>query len=79
MDTSLIACFLSYLLPLQFQISSNPGAGRKVFFINCGIHAREWVTPATCMIMIRQVCSLIKQVYSIRKTGLLPNKTGSFH
>jgi len=37
------------------KISSNPGAGRKVFFINCGIHAREWVTPATCMIMIRQM------------------------
>lgn len=37
------------------KISSNPGAGRKAFFINCGIHAREWVTPATCMIMIRQM------------------------
>ena len=41
---------------LMYQISSNPGAGRKVFFFNCGIHAREWVTPATCMIILKQVC-----------------------
>jgi len=39
------------------KISSNPGAGKKVFFINCGIHAREWVTPATCMIIIEQMLS----------------------
>uniref|UniRef100_H2Z538 Peptidase M14 domain-containing protein n=1 Tax=Ciona savignyi TaxID=51511 RepID=H2Z538_CIOSA len=28
-------------------ISSQPG--NPQFVINCGIHAREWVTPATCM------------------------------
>lgn len=39
------------------KISSNPGAGRKVFFFNCGIHAREWVTPATCMIILKQMLS----------------------
>ncbi|XP_027060036.1 carboxypeptidase A2-like [Pocillopora damicornis] len=37
------------------KISSNPNAGRKTFFINCGIHAREWITPATCMFMINQM------------------------
>lgn len=37
------------------KISSNPNAGRKTFFINCGIHAREWITPATCMYMINQM------------------------
>lgn len=39
------------------KISSKPGAGKKTFFINCGIHAREWVTPATCMIMIKEMLS----------------------
>lgn len=39
------------------KISSNPGAGRKVFFFNCGIHAREWITPATCMNIINQMLS----------------------
>ena len=45
----------------MYQISSNPGAGRKVFFFNCGIHAREWVTPATCMIILKQVCQTVSQ------------------
>ncbi|XP_058960392.2 carboxypeptidase A2 [Pocillopora verrucosa] len=31
--------------------------GKKVFFMNCGIHAREWVSPATCMYIIRQIVS----------------------
>lgn len=39
------------------KISSRPGAGKKVFFINCGIHAREWITPATCMYIIKQMLS----------------------
>ncbi|XP_068714990.1 carboxypeptidase B-like [Montipora foliosa] len=39
------------------KISSNRNAGKKAFFINCGIHAREWITPATCMIMIREMLS----------------------
>ena len=29
---------------------------KKVFFMNCGAHAREWVSPATCMYIIKQVC-----------------------
>ncbi|KAJ7377899.1 corticosteroid- binding protein [Desmophyllum pertusum] len=38
------------------KISSGLGGSgqKKMFFINCGIHAREWVTQATCMYMIRQ-------------------------
>ena len=36
------------------QIKS--GSKKKdLFFFNCGIHAREWIGPATCMYMIRQV------------------------
>lgn len=28
---------------------------KPLFFFNCGIHAREWISPATCMYMIRQI------------------------
>lgn len=32
-------------------------SGKKIFFMNCGIHAREWVSPATCMYIIKQIVS----------------------
>ncbi|EDO45321.1 predicted protein [Nematostella vectensis] len=35
------------------KISS--GRGKKTFFMNCGIHAREWITQATCMYMLNQI------------------------
>lgn len=38
-----------------FQISVSSSSGRKIFFFNCGIHAREWITPATCMYMLHEV------------------------
>ena len=31
------------------------GNKKGLFFFNCGIHAREWISPATCMYMIRQI------------------------
>ena len=37
------------------QLKGRYRPGKKVFFMNCGIHAREWVSPATCMYIIRQV------------------------
>ncbi|XP_065057181.1 carboxypeptidase B-like [Rhopilema esculentum] len=41
-----------YAMKIQSQkISSN----KKVIFIDCGIHAREWITPATCMYMLKQL------------------------
>ncbi|XP_078488336.1 carboxypeptidase B-like [Ciona intestinalis] len=34
----------------QFKaLTISSGPGKPKFVINCGIHAREWVTPATCM------------------------------
>ncbi|EDO46956.1 predicted protein [Nematostella vectensis] len=32
-------------------------ADKPVFFVNCGIHAREWVSPATCMYIIHELVS----------------------
>ena len=37
------------------QIKANQDIAKPLVFINCGIHAREWVSPATCMCVIEQV------------------------
>ncbi|EDO43305.1 predicted protein, partial [Nematostella vectensis] len=39
---------------LVFQIKGRSLPEKPVFFMNCGIHAREWITPATCMYIITQ-------------------------
>ena len=41
-----------------FQIQTNHQAPKPLVFITCGIHAREWVSPATCMYLIEQVWKL---------------------
>ena len=38
-----------------FQLRGRPRPNKPLFFMNCGIHAREWVSPATCMYIIKQV------------------------
>ncbi|RMX39368.1 hypothetical protein pdam_00024456 [Pocillopora damicornis] len=37
------------------QIKGRGRYNKPVFFIQCGIHAREWVSPATCMYIIDQM------------------------
>lgn len=45
----------------QLAIKIKSGSGNKpLFFFNCGIHAREWISPATCMYMIRQMLATRK-------------------
>ncbi|XP_068714992.1 carboxypeptidase B-like [Montipora foliosa] len=39
---------------LAIKIKSSDNT-QGVFFFNCGIHAREWISPATCMYMIRKM------------------------
>ena len=43
-----------YQASFFFQIKSG-SVTKPLFFFNCGIHAREWISPATCMYMIRQI------------------------
>ena len=38
-----------------FQIFENESISRPLIFINCGLHAREWLSPATCMYLVRKV------------------------
>merc|ERR550519_113741 len=37
------------------EIKGKPSYNKPVFFMNCGIHSREWVTPPTCMYIISQL------------------------
>ena len=52
---------------LAVKISSGNSAGKKMFFVNCGIHSREWITPATCMYMIREMLTKYNQDSSVKK------------
>jgi len=45
----------SYERRPMYAVKLSSGAGKKTLFINCGIHAREWITPATCMYMLNQI------------------------
>ena len=56
----------------MLQLKGRPSPKKPVFFINCGIHAREWVSPATCMYMIKQVCDCLKLVFDWAITSLKP-------
>jgi hypothetical protein len=37
------------------QIFGRTKKSRRVFFVECGTHAREWLSPATCMWIIKSV------------------------
>ncbi|KAK2571115.1 Carboxypeptidase B2 [Acropora cervicornis] len=37
------------------KVQTNRQAPKPLVFITCGIHAREWVSPATCMYLIEQL------------------------
>jgi len=45
----------SYEKRPMYAVKLSSGAGKKTLFMNCGIHAREWITPATCMYMLNQI------------------------
>ncbi|XP_020913424.2 carboxypeptidase B [Exaiptasia diaphana] len=36
------------------EIKGRSSYQKPVFFMNCGIHSREWITPASCMYIISQ-------------------------
>lgn len=49
------------IVQLIISSSSNQtdsdNSSKKVLFFECGIHAREWISPATCLWMINQLAS----------------------
>ena len=44
-----------------FQISSG-GAAKRGVYLQGGIHAREWISPAVVMYMTEQVCNFYIQI-----------------
>jgi len=44
--------------PIRFaKITSSSGSNKEVVWIDCGIHAREWIAPATCQYIMDQLTS----------------------
>ncbi|CAH3141811.1 unnamed protein product [Porites lobata] len=43
------------MLGIQIKQKIHNARERGLVFIVCGIHAREWISPATCMYMLRQL------------------------
>lgn len=41
-----------------FQLSLNNRPNKKAMWIDCGIHAREWISPAFCLLFVHYVSTL---------------------
>ena len=50
--------FLQFVKNELINFSTAPAAGKPVFYFDCAMHAREWVTPAACvwMVSLTQFC-----------------------
>ena len=44
-----------------FKISSG-GGNKPIIWIDGGIHAREWISPASTMYLVREVCICIQRL-----------------
>ncbi|KAM7365419.1 hypothetical protein PAMP_016345 [Pampus punctatissimus] len=42
------------------KIGLNTGAKKKAIWMDCGIHAREWISPAFCQYFVRQILQAYK-------------------
>ncbi|KAM9859983.1 carboxypeptidase O-like [Aulostomus maculatus] len=42
------------------KIGLNTGEKKKAVWMDCGIHAREWITPAFCQYFVRQILQTYK-------------------
>ena len=58
---SLLVTFNKYLFSeffqklVLFKISSG-GSNKPIIWVDGGIHAREWISPASTMYLVREVC-----------------------
>ncbi|TMS11876.1 carboxypeptidase O isoform X1 [Larimichthys crocea] len=42
------------------KIGQNTGAKKKAIWMDCGIHAREWIAPAFCQYFVREILKAYK-------------------
>ena len=40
---------------LQFGLPDPEGLKKKAVWVDCGIHAREWIAPAFCQWFVKEV------------------------
>jgi hypothetical protein len=55
------------LLIFYMQLGANSGALKKTAFLDFGIHAREWISPATGAYIINEVNRLNLYIFSFFK------------
>lgn len=49
---------------LKTQLGKKSSVNKPAIFMDCGIHAREWISPAFCQWFVKEVKSLnLKRVY----------------
>lgn len=51
----IITLSLTSLLFCSPQIGKNTGSTKPAIFMDCGIHAREWISPAFCQWFVQEV------------------------
>ncbi len=44
---------------VKVTISTDLAANKPIMFYECGIHAREWISPATCLWVMNEVGRLL--------------------
>lgn len=42
------------------KISTDPSANKPIIFVDCGIHAREWLAPAMGTYIIHQLVEILE-------------------
>ena len=47
-----------HVVCLQLGLENPEGREKKVIWVDCGIHAREWIAPAFCQWFVKEVCTL---------------------
>lgn len=59
--TCIYSCEIWKMDVQQFflQIGVNTGGKKKAIWMDCGIHAREWIAPAFCQYFVRQVTQIM--------------------
>ncbi len=46
-------------LPLSCQLGKRTRPFKKAVWIDCGVHAREWIGPAFCQWFVKEVCAVL--------------------
>lgn len=47
---------MSRVMHLQLGLENPEGEEKKAIWVDCGIHAREWISPAFCQWFVKEVC-----------------------